>query len=361
MRVEASEIKGRLLDSLTTLLDRYFPGWKKGKSGRKAYLAPSKSDLGSFELHLAGPKKGGWVRYSSGESGDVIDLLSVALGRGARDRAAAFAEARDFLGLGNERDDSPDAAIRREQRRLAAARAAERREAEERADALARQAAADGAVGVWRGAAPAGTMVARYLAGRGIDMPVPPTVRELACCHHAETRTWHPAMCALVQDGVTRAPLGIHLTYLNETATGVVKAAVKPAKRMRGATFGGHVRLGPVPPDGVLVVAEGIETALSVTVASGLTCWAALSLGNLGAALPEGAHAVILAVDMDEAMRAYTVAEAGALRRVHPETLVAKAVAEHAARGLEVRVARPPKGMDFNAWLQRQLAEAEGV
>nr|WP_244530871.1 toprim domain-containing protein [Pseudoxanthobacter soli] len=130
---------------------------------------------------------------------------------------------------------------------------------------------------------------------------------------------------------------------------------------MRGATFGGHVRLGPVPPDGVLVVAEGIETALSVTVASGLTCWAALSLGNLGAALPEGAHAVILAVDMDEAMRAYTVAEAGALRRVHPETLVAKAVAEHAARGLEVRVARPPKGMDFNAWLQRQLAEAEGV
>lgn len=44
-----------------------------------------------------------------------------------------------------------------------------------------------------------------------------------------------------------------------------------------------------------------------------------------------GVHAVILAVEMDEAMRAYTVADASAMCRVRPETLMAKAIAAHDA------------------------------
>ncbi len=367
MSVTAGEIRSLLLGRLGAVLDRYCPGWVRRRSGggvETAYLRPKdKRDLGSFQLHLNGPKAGGWVHYSAGQSGDIIDLIGYVTTGNARDRAAAFAEARDFLGLAAAAADSaPDAAMRRQRREREAARLAAAREAQAMAEALERQSAAAGAVGLWRGAAPAGPVVADYLAGRAIaGMALPPTLRFAGRVWHRESRQHLPAMIALVQDGASRAPVGVHITHLQPQADGsVTKAAVEPAKRMRGPVHGGHVRLGPVPDDGVLVIAEGIETALSVQCVSGLTTWAALSLGNLGAALPEGVHSVILAVDMDEALRQFTVAEARAQRKRHPEELVARAAAAHAGRGLEVRVARPPAGLDFNDWLIR-LRDSEAA
>ncbi len=48
---------------------------------------------------------------------------------------------------------------------------------------------------------------------------------------------------------------------------------------MLGTCRGGAVRLGPDRL--VIVVAEGIETSLSVSAASGLTAWATLSTSGL--------------------------------------------------------------------------------
>lgn len=63
-------------------------------------------------------------------------------------------------------------------------------------------------------------------------------------------------------DGLPR--LAMHRTYLRRDGSG--KADVEPTKAMLGKVMGGAVRL--TDTSGPLVVAEGIETALSL--ASGL-------------------------------------------------------------------------------------------
>ena len=94
--------------------------------------------------------------------------------------------------------------------------------------------------------------------------------------------------------------LGIHRTYLLPDGSG--KAVVTPAKMMLGPSSGGAVRFGPNGQ--VIALAEGIETALSVSLASRLTVWACLSTSGLkGLILPPlpVAEVVIIAADNDDA------------------------------------------------------------
>jgi hypothetical protein len=126
--------------------------------------------------------------------------------------------------------------------------------------------------------------------------------------------------------------LGIHRTYLRPDGSG--KAEVSPAKMMLGPSSGGAVRFGQ---DGrVIALAEGIETALSVSRASRLTVWATLSTSGLkGLILPPApvAEVVIIAADHDEA--GLSAAE-----------VVAKRLE---AEGRAVSVIYPPNpGADFN-------------
>ena len=85
-------------------------------------------------------------------------------------------------------------------------------------------------------------------------------------------------MLALVEGGEGFA---IHRTYL--TADGV-KAAVDPVKMALGAVAGGSVRL-ICGKRGVLAVAEGIESALSIPALdprlTGASVWAALSASGM--------------------------------------------------------------------------------
>jgi len=74
---------------------------------------------------------------------------------------------------------------------------------------------------------------------------------------HGATARRIPALVALVNGGDGFA---VHRTYLRADGSG--KAAVDPPKAMLGAVAGGAVRLTDGP--GPLVVAEGIETALSL-------------------------------------------------------------------------------------------------
>lgn len=174
----------------------------------------------------------------------------------------------------------------------------------------------------------AGTLAEAYLRGRGITCPLPDALRFHPECWHPAARRF-PAMVAFV-DGADG--FAVHRTYLAPDGAG--KAAVDPAKAMLGGVAGGAVRLTEGP--GRLVVAEGIETALSL--ASGLlrgpaTIWAALSTsGMAGLRLPDLPGRLTIAPDGDAAGRE-----------------AAHALAERAhALGWIVSLLPAPDGRDWN-------------
>lgn len=173
-----------------------------------------------------------------------------------------------------------------------------------RAEAMARVEAekrARHALALWSQAVPiSGTPAETYLRGRGLSLDLPATLRFHPAAWHGATARTLPAMVALVEGCDLPA---VHRTYLRPDGSG--KAAVEPAKAMLGGVQGGAVRL--MEAQGRLVVAEGIETALSL--ASGLLpgamrLWAALSTSGLrGLRLPTEPGALTIATDGDDAGR----------------------------------------------------------
>ena len=140
-------------------------------------------------------------------------------------------------------------------------------------------------------------------------------------------------MVALVTNGVDETPLGIHRTFLARNGNG--KAPIEPAKMMLGPCRGGAVRLADAA--GVLMVGEGIETCLSAMQATGIPAWAALSTSGLRTlGLPDAVKDIIILADGDDAGEA--AARDAALRWER--------------EGRRIRIARPPRGMDFNDLLR---------
>ena len=188
---------------------------------------------------------------------------------------------------------------------------------------------------LWRKARPGcGTIVARYLAARGIEAPIPPTLRFLVEGWHGATRATWAVMLAAVTRWPDREPCAVHRTFLK--MDGSDKAPIEPAKTTLGSVAGGAVRLAPAGE--TLALAEGIETALAVMVASGLPTWAALSAGNLAAVvlppLPLAGE-VVIAADHDSSGTGQRFAERAAERLIR--------------EGRRVRIALPPTvGTDFN-------------
>src|SRR5262245_18234085 len=148
---------------------------------------------------------------------------------------------------------------------------------------------------------------------------------------HPSGGIW-PAMAELVTRRQDGKPLAIHRTYL--ARDGIGKAPVEPQKLMLGPCRGGAVRLGQ--PYDVLMVGEGVETCLAAMQASGYPAWAALSTSGLRALdLPDEVRKVIVLADSDEPGEA--AAHEAALRWTR--------------EGRRVRIARPPRGADFNDML----------
>jgi putative DNA primase/helicase len=189
-----------------------------------------------------------------------------------------------------------------------------------------------GALAIWQYAKPAqGTPVETYLASRGICLPTPDALRFHAGLKHPSGGIW-PVMVALVTNGADGTPLAIHRTFLARDGAG--KAPVDPQKMMFGPCRGGAVRLAD--PSDVLMVGEGIETCLAAMLATGYPAWAALSTSGLrGLDLPKDVRDLIVLADGDEAGDA--AAEDCALRWKR--------------QGRRVRIARPPRRMDFNEML----------
>lgn len=212
-----------------------------------------------------------------------------------------------------------------------------RREAEEKAEAEKKERQA---WRCWSDAVPIeGTVAEQYLRGRGITCPLPDSLRFHPSCWHSPTARTHPAMVARV-DGIDG--FAIHRTYLSPDGS---KADVDGNKMMLGKVAGGAVRLTD-PPDGRLIVAEGIETALSL--ASGLLRWPAITWAALSTSgmqrllLPPQPGRLTIAPDGDAAGR-----EAAHL------------LAEQAhGLGWEVSLLPAPEGCDWNDILMMRKAVA---
>jgi phage/plasmid primase-like uncharacterized protein len=249
------------------------------------------------------------------------NALTLADGRNGRlvldckKGACAFLDILAATGLRTGEYTPPDAATVAQREREA------RAEADKRAEQAKR---------LWQEAQPiGGTLAEAYLRGRGITCDLPPTLRFHSACWHGPTSKRYPAMVAAVQ-GVGAA--AVHRTWLRSDGQG--KADIDPAKAMLGATAGGAVRLAK--DQGPLVVAEGIETALSL--ACGLlrgpaTIWAALSTSGMrGLRLPLKTTTLTVAADGEDAGRAAAINLA---ERAH-------------ALGWQVSLLPAPDGKDWN-------------
>ena len=183
---------------------------------------------------------------------------------------------------------------------------------------------------IWAKTRPAtGTPVETYLASRGITIEPPATLRYCPALKHGLTGLSLPVMVAAVTTWPNREVVGLHRTFL--TVTGESKAPVSNAKMMLGPCSGGTVR--PAPAGGELVLAEGIETALSILQATGKPVWACLSTSGLKTViLPPEVRTVIIAADGDEP----------------GEKAAEEAASRFYREGRTVRIAKPPAGLDFN-------------
>ncbi|MBI1417972.1 MAG: hypothetical protein GC146_12180 [Limimaricola sp.] len=194
---------------------------------------------------------------------------------------------------------------------------------------------------LWKEALPiTGTPAEHYMRSRGIFCELPSCMRYKESCWHS-TATRLPALVSWihVKEG---AGCAVHRTYLKEDGSG--KADVTPAKAMLGPASGGAVHLSNDP--GPLVVAEGLETALSLRcgiLPGPATIWAALSASGMAALrLPERRGRLIVAPDGDPVGR--KAAEALATR----------------AHGLgwQVSLLIPPEGFDWNDVLMGKAVAA---
>jgi hypothetical protein len=171
-----------------------------------------------------------------------------------------------------------------------------------------------------------------YLRSRGITL----TSRVLRFAEQAPHRLGArlPAMLAPVVD-VNGEQIGVHMTYLKLDGGGKADLSPKDLQReCRGVIGGGAIRLMNHDPGVELVVAEGVETALSAAEIFSLPAWTMGSAGGLKTVeLPPEARRVLIAADHDEAGRQCALA----------------ARDRWAAEGRAVRVKVPPvPGHDFN-------------
>jgi hypothetical protein len=158
----------------------------------------------------------------------------------------------------------------------------------------------------------------QYLCARGLEeiLREPPKVLRA----HPGLEYWDgtrslgifPAMVALFA-GATGDPVTLHVTYLR--ADGCAKAQVPSAKKIlgvpvKGATKGGAIHLHE-PRGGVLGIAEGIESALSLHLLEKFPVWASFCADNMERIrLPESLRELHIGVDVDPSGKGEQVARA---------------------------------------------------
>jgi hypothetical protein len=285
----------RLREHTAAVAIRLLPnGHREGQLWRAGSTAGDSGQ--SLAVYCSGPKRGKWDDWSTGERGDLLDLIEASPNGCGGDRLRALRWAHDFLRAPAW---APTSA--------SAARFAREPTEEDKGSWRDR----------WREAKPLvpGDLVWRYLAGRGIDLarlPAIPTLR----FHHG---LWHkcgrrfPAMVAAIvgPDGARLS--AIHRTWLTVKDGAVVKIPIKPSKMSLGPVWGGCIPLTQGPsgrlwrdpaPGEVVGISEGLENGLTMatrgTMGKSWRILCGVSLSFLpSTVLPSAIAEVVLILDND--------------------------------------------------------------
>lgn len=267
------------------------------------YAGPCPRCGGSDRFSVNTRKRVFNCRGSDESGGDVIDMVRYVTG-------CSFIEACEFI-TGERRPDRS----RDETRVQCKASQVPEPAAPPRADGRA--------LALWRMAAPIEhTSADLYLRARGFAPPYPATLRYLPCAGdhpHALIAAFglpdEPEPGSLrMPDAAVRA---VHLTRLDPTGTSWLKS--NNARIIVGqGGLGFPVAVTPINDGLGLLIAEGIENALSLGLSLGLGAWAACShtrMPALASAVPSYAEAVKIVADPEPAARASAAALAEKLKR----------------------------------------------
>ncbi|WP_182984892.1 DUF7146 domain-containing protein [Gluconacetobacter aggeris] len=299
-RPDAATLAAMLAERIAVLAPELLPhGHREGVEWRCGSLAGERGQ--SLAVRLTGPRRGVWADFSSGERGDALDLVAaVQFGGNRRD---AMTWARTWLGLG----DGPVPAIAR-RAVVNKATTADQDHDDQRRRAKARQLWHSAPTGI------AGSPVEAYLRGRGIALREmgrqPGSLRFHPAVWCGEVGRPLPAMLAAIC-GPNGKLAAVHRTWLAPTpAGGWTKADLQAGKKVLGSFAGGCIRLwrgasgkslSMAEPGESVIVAEGIETGLSVALACPerrVLC--AVSLSNMGRLeLPDAIRDVTICADND--------------------------------------------------------------
>jgi len=135
--------------------------------------------------------------------------------------------------------------------------------------------------------------VSKYLHLRSIVL-TPDNVRYCPKCYESDSKAEVSAMVAKIQNRAGK-PVSLHRTYLGLG----MKKVMTPTEPLVGAA----IRLfqpGGQFEDGVLGVAEGVETACSAAQLNGIATWAVISTSIMaGFEPPEGIRRIVIFADND--------------------------------------------------------------
>lgn len=267
-------------------------------------LNPGRADrhVGSFFVWLSGDAAGGWRDMATGEQGDVIDLVALAL---SLDRGGAIRWLMDWTGTGQ---------LSRRELEAARARWRQQQADAERAAAEELEAQRRRAKGLWLACrpleppadgAPPSPAWAYLTRARAIDFSafgrVPSLLRWSPGLRHTDSGQVLPCLVAGIVDAAGKLT-GVHRTWLAPDGSG--KADVSPPRKVwprgiaggviwlsRGASSLGPVEAGRRGERGLVIYGEGVEDGLTAAMGDPTArTAAALSLANLGA-LPDMACA----------------------------------------------------------------------
>ena len=324
-RHDASELAIQLGRQAEAVCRRYLSSGKR--AGRYWVVGDAQNSPGrSMFVRLSGPESGKgaagkWTDASTGEHGDLLDVIREVLG--LVDFKDVVEEARRFLSLPHP---APESTL---SGRFSSPVPSGSPEASRRLFAMAQP------IG--------GTLAETYLGGRALTSLVGVTaLRYHPRCYykpdgHSPTETW-PALIASITDLAGRQT-GAHRTWLAPDGSG--KAPVETPRRAMGDLLGHAVRFGGASE--VLAAGEGIETVLSPRqILPHMPMLAALSAAHLAAILfPSTLRRLYVLRDRDPA----------------GDDARARLVARAASAGIEAISVSPTCG-DFNEDLRWRGVDA---
>jgi len=304
---------------------------------------------GARSMSMRGRKRGLWRDHTSGDGGDLFDLIAVeifGLAKAKDNFPKVLNEAAAFVGMAEGEAIDTRAMDARRAERDAKARLEAARDAMAKADLIAELQA--------RARPIDGTPAAAYLASRGIvSLP-------------SEGLAYAAPVHGMAVIGAARDALVVWGTDDNGSVTGGQRVLILPngakapddiRKPSFGYIGGSPARFPARVTDGPLCICEGPESALSVWQATGFETWAVFGSSSWATVTLQAGRKIILCPDQDAAVGTFPEGSQDAKRKESAARSFAAAVAYHVASGADVWIARAPEPegskRDLNDTLQR--------